>query len=265
MEELAIHLSYSDDPAVVQESIALFEQVYAASNDEAFRNFAAGNLCSLYMKADQPDKAKTLAQTIPQLFYTRGQCLRFTLRGTEWADEMRNQIYAGFDGFVWDLRNLLNAFPQEHPLFTDEEILELWRKIIVMVETFYEDGDYAFNRQLLAEAYFSCALRYINLGHTESALDALESALMQIEEFDRYSEGMLGDHVVLPPEKWPTSILVRPLDKNDGRLTMSNSSLTTENCAMEYLRKLSDNRFHPIRSHPRFCKVQERLQQTARA
>jgi len=49
MEELAFNLSYSNDRARQEESIELFERIRIGSNDEAAKNFAVGNLCSLFL------------------------------------------------------------------------------------------------------------------------------------------------------------------------------------------------------------------------
>ena len=264
MEELAFNLSYSRERAVQEESIALFERIREGTNDECSKNFAVGNLCSLYMAVGKPETAKQLAESVPTLVYTKAQCRRMTLRGKDWADEMRSQAAVCFDEFIWTLRNLINAFRDSHPLFDDRELLELWQKIIVFVEMFYETGDYAFDRQLLAEAHFRRAALYAKLGEGDTALDELEAALLHIEEFDRYSEGMLGNHVVLPPEKWPTSLLVRPLGPDDSRLAQTNSNPSTENCAMDYLRQLTDKRLDGIRETARFRAVEERLRETAR-
>ncbi len=264
MEELAFNLSYSSDRDDQEESISLFERILACSTDESSRNFAAGNLCGLYMAVGKTEAAKQLAETVPSPIYTREQCRLMTLRGADWADEMRSQTAIRFDGFIWDLRNLLTAFLDHHPLFSEHELLLLWQKVTDFVSVFHETGDFGFDEQLLMEARYHRALLYIGLNQPESALDELEGMLAHIEHFDRYSDGLLGDEVILPPDKWPTSLLIRPSDENDARLTMTNSSPSTENAAMDYLRRLSDPHFDSVRSHPRFCQTENRLRETAR-
>ncbi len=264
MEELAFCLSQSGERTDMDESIALFERIRAGTNDEDTKNFAIGNLCGLYMNVGKPEMAKSLADTIPDPIYTRAQCRRMTLRGVEWADEMRSQIHRHFDELIWDLRNLMNVFGEDHPMFTYSELLTLWLKAIGFVELFYENNDYAFDEQLLINAHFHCARLYVKLDEKERALDELEKMLVNIESYDRYSDGLLGNHVILPPDKWPTSLLVRPRDKDDPRLSMTNSASSTENAAMEYLNTLSDNVFDSVRDHYRFKIVEERLRETAR-
>jgi len=263
MEELAFNLSYSKDRAVQEESIALFERILAGTTDDSAKNHAIGNLCHLYMAVGNPERAKELAETIPVPDYTKAQCHRMTLRGAEWADDMRHQVAIDFDNFIWDLRNLSRYSRGESPIFTDAERLVLWQKVIAFVDVFYENGDYAFDEQLLIDAHFWCAKLYIRMGNTETALNELESMVKHIENFDRYSDGLLGNHVVLPQDKWQTSLLVRPRDKNEGLLPMINSSSSTENAAMDYLRQLSDSAFDAIRSHLRFEGIVEQLKKTA--
>ena len=264
MEELAFNLSYSNDRAVQEESIALFERIRTGSNDEVAKNFAVGNLCSLYMAVGKPDAAKQLAESVPTLIYTKQQCLRMTLRGKDWADEVRSQTAIFFDEFIWELRNLMTVFRDEHPLFSAEELVVLWKKAIAFVELFYEDGNYEFDRQIIIEAHFRLACLYVKLGQPDAALDELEAMLGQIEIYDAYSDGLLGNHVILPKEKWPASLLVRPLGPDDPRLAMTNSSPSTENSAMDYLRQLSDKRLDGIRETERFQAVESRLRETAR-
>ena len=264
MVELAFCLSQSGERTDMDESIALFERIRAGTNDEDTKNFAIGNLCGLYMNVGKPEMAKSLADTIPAPIYTRAYCRRMTLRGEEWVDEMRSQIYGHFDELIWDLRNLMNVFGDEHPVFTCNELLVLWKKAIGFVELFYENKDYAFDEQLLINAHFRCARLYIKLDEKECALDELEKMLINIESYDLYCDGLFGNYVILPPDKWPTSLLVRPRDKDDPRLSMTNSTSSTENAAMEYLNTLSDNVFDSIRDHYRFKKVEERLRETAR-
>ena len=264
MEELADLLSYSSEFAAKEESISLFERIRVGSNDEFSKNYAIGSLCSLYMEIGKQEEAKELAEKVPQLLYTREQCRRMTLRGAEWADDLRTQIESDFQNLILNLRNLMKSFKDEHPLFNEKELLLLWQKVITFIDVFYEDKDYAFDEQLLIEAHFCRAKLYLKIGESNSALDELEAMLTHIQSFERYSEGLLGNHVSLPREKWQTSLLVRPRDENDARLIMCVSSPTSENAAKEYLRKLSANVFDPIRDEVRFCAVEEKLKNTAR-
>lgn len=263
MEELAHYLSCSSNRSAKEESIALFERIRVGTQNEQTRNFAVGNLIPLYMNIGKQEAAKNLAESVPSLIYTKEQCRRMTLRGADWADEMRMQIATSFSNIIIDLRNLLKAGNGNHPLFTDQELLVLWQKLISLAELFYENGDYSFDEQLLIHAHFNLARLHIALDDQKAALGELEKMLGHITHFDDYCDGLVGTHILLPQDKWPTSLLVRPRDENDGRIAMQVSCTSTENTAMEYLKKLSDSKFDTIRNHPRFVAVVEELKKTA--
>lgn len=264
MEELAFFLSYSsNNRARQEESISLFERIRNTANDDNAKNFAIGNLCELYMKVGKEEIAKQLAESVPDPIYTKANFRLMTLRGEDWAYELRSQIWHEFNSFIWKLRNLTNAFKGKHPLYTEEERLALWQKAIDMVKLFYETGDYDFDEQILIDAHFKKARIFTTLGDPEAALSELEEMLAHIAHFDEYSAGLLGNEVVIPPERWPTSLLTRVRDENDPTLVRTVSSASTENAAMDYLRQLSDNRFDSIRNHPRFVAVVGELKKTA--
>ena len=264
MEELAHNLSCSNNQAKLEESISLFERIRTGTNDDNTKNFAIGHLCELYMKVGKEETAKQIAESVPNPIYTKADFRLMTLRGENWAYELRNCIQLDFNSFIWKLRNLIRSFKEKHPLFTEEERLVLWQKAIDMVKLFYENGDYGFDEQMLIDAYFNKALIFLTLNDPEPALGELEKMLTHIISFDNYSEGLVGNLVLLPPDKWPTSLLARPRSENDGSTGMQVTCELRENAAMEYLKKLSDSKVDPIRNHPRFIAVVEELKKTAR-
>ena len=265
MEELAFNLSYSSDRKDIEESIALFERIRSNVTDESTRNFALGNLVPMYMKIGEVEKAKQMAESVPSQIYTKAGCRLMTLRGADWAWEMSMQINVSFDDFVWKLRNLLNSFGDDHPMFTIHELLTMWQKIIDFVNTFYENGDFGFQEQLIINAHLRRAKLYIKLNEEDNALTELEKMCAHINHFDKYSEGLLGNYVLIPKEKWPTSLLVRPRDENDPRLAITVSSSSTENEAMEHKRILESADFDTLRKNERFQTVYDTLSQNAKS
>ena len=265
MEELAWNLSYSSERKDIDESISLSERIRSNVTDESSRNFALGNLVAMYMKIGEIEKAKEIAESAPAPIYTRAGCRLMTLREADWAWEMSMQINASFDDFIWKLRNLLNSFGDDHPMFTINELLTIWQKIIDFVNTFYENGDFGFQEQLLINAHLRRAKLYIKLNEEENALSELEKMCAHITHFDAYSEGMLGNHVLIPKEKWPTSLLTRPRDENDPRLATTVSSSSTENEAMEHKRILESADFDTLRKNERFQTVYDTLSQNAKS
>ena len=265
MEELAFNLSYSSDRKDIEESIALFERIRSNVTDESTRNFALGNLIPMYMKIGEVEKAKQMAESVPSQIYTKAGCRLMTLRGADWAWEMSMQIGRSFDDFIWKLRNLLNSFGDDHPMFTINEQLAMWQKIIDFVNTFYENGDFGFQEQLIINAHLRRAKLYIKLNEEDNALSELEKMCAHINHFDKYSEDLLGNYVSIPKEKWPSSLLVRPRDENDPRLEITVSSSSTENEAMEHKRILESADFDTLRKNERFQTVYDTLSQNAKS
>ena len=265
MEELAFNLSYSSDRKDIEESIALFERIRSNVTDESTRNFALGNLIPMYMKIGEVEKAKQMAESVPSQIYTKAGCRLMTLRGADWAWEMSMQIGRSFDDFIWKLRNLLNSFGDDHPMFTINEQLAMWQKIIDFVNTFYENGDFGFQEQLIINAHLRRAKLYIKLNEEDNALSELEKMCAHINHFDKYSEDLLGNYVSIPKEKWPSSLLVRPRDENDPRLATTVSSSSTENEAMENKRILESADFDTLRKNERFQTVYDTLSQNAKS
>ena len=266
MEELAWNLSYSNNSKDREESISLFERIRENVPDEISKNFALGALVEMYMKTGQSEKAKQLAESAPSSpIYTLDSCRLMTLRGADWAWEMSTQIERGFDDFIWKLRNLLHSFGKDHPMFTMPEQLALWQKMIDLVNVFYENGDYSFHEQIIIEAHFRRAKLYMTMNEQENTLSELEKMCEHILHFDAYSEGLLGNYVAIPKDKWHTSLLCRPKDENDPRLKITVSSSCTENEAMEHKRILESNDFDTLRDNKRFQAVYRTLSQNAKS
>ena len=266
MEELAWNLSYSNNSKDREESISLFERIRENVPDEISKNFALGALVEMYMKTGQSEKAKQLAESAPSSpIYTLDSCRLMILRGADWAWEMSMQIERGFDDFIWKLRNLLHSFGKDHPMFTMPEQLALWQKMIDLVNVFYENGDYSFHEQIIIEAHFRRAKLYMTMNEQENTLSELEKMCEHILHFDAYSEGLLGNYVAIPKDKWHTSLLCRPKDENDPRLKITVSSSCTENEAMEHKRILESNDFDTLRDNKRFQAVYRTLSQNAKS
>lgn len=263
MERLACYLSSSRERAAKEESITLFERIRAGTKDEQAKNYAMGKLCGLYMAVGKSEMAKQIAESMPSFIYTRQECLLMTLRGGEWAESLREQITICFKDMIVRLKNLLMLGNDTHPLFSNEERLLLWQKMINLIELFYEDGDYSFDEQFLIRAYYCRAGLYMKYEQIESALCELEKMLVHIKSYDINCNGIVGGIVTLPLDKQPTSLLVRPWKETVGHTTLCVGFTSTENAAMEYLKKLSDSKFDAIRNHPRFVAVVEELKKTA--
>ncbi len=71
LSELALALSYKNDTASINEAIEFSEKVLQCSTNEKVRSTARANLCFLYLKSEQRDKAASLAKTLPHIWECR--------------------------------------------------------------------------------------------------------------------------------------------------------------------------------------------------
>ena len=265
MEELVNQLYYVEYPnngtEHYPEMIVLCEKILEGSKDEQTKNYITGQLCYLYKVTGRIDDAKRLTKSVPHLVYTADDLYLATLTGREWVEESARQQCVKFDRFIWNVRNIIKVCPDGVPYFSDDDRLELYRKLIVFVETFYENGDYGFDGELLAEIYFERSLIFAARNDSGSALDSLEKSLYHTLKSDAYAEGLLGSSVVWPEDRLHTSILAKFTNPENPAWT---SSPTTSNNAYEYLQKLTDPRFDAIRSDARFIEVERQLRDNAR-
>lgn len=71
LSELALALSFSDDENALREAIACSERVLANSTNEKVRATTRANLCFLYQRTGERQKALDMANTLPHVWESR--------------------------------------------------------------------------------------------------------------------------------------------------------------------------------------------------
>lgn len=260
MEKLADCLLYvaSSGEKELLEAISLFETILSDSNDELRKNYAIGNLCTLYTRAGRAEEARKLAESMPEMTFSRDECLLSVLQGAEWAEALRYQIVDGFDRLVWKMRNLAETGGSEMSFYTAEEGVELWRKIMSFVEVFYEKDDYGFDEYLLADGCFSQAALYAGMEESEKAIAALEKMSAHIEKYDAYyNKRICAARDAVSEQNGDASLLTRRI--GSGQPDQQSLYATAESSASKFLKKLSDKRLDSVRDMPGFQEVEKRL------
>lgn len=183
MQSLAYCLEVENSRESLDERIELYSKILNDTNDYT-KNWATGNLCRAYADKGENDKALELADSVIELIYTRDNCRLSALKNTmQWVDESCIQINKTFDKLICGLYLVARIVKYR---MNDDEAIELWRKIFLFIETYYEKGDYGNNFDILLEGCCDAAYRSASLGDYEQALCYLEKMVAYIKEIEHY-------------------------------------------------------------------------------
>ncbi|MBQ3099884.1 MAG: helix-turn-helix transcriptional regulator [Clostridia bacterium] len=214
MQSLAFCLEVKDHRESLDERIDLYKKIINNTDDQT-KNWATGNLCRAYAEKGENDKALELADSVVELIYTRDNCRLFALRDTmQWVDESCVQINKTFEKLIYGLFHVARIVKYR---MNDEDALELWRKIFLFIETFFEKGDYGNYYEILLEGCYDAAHRSASLGDCEQALYYLEKMVSYVKELEHYfvdPNKRLGCSIWMPVH----SSLVPSFDESDTRL-----------------------------------------------
>ena len=216
MQSLAYCLEVQNSRESLDERIDLYSKILNDTNDYT-KNWATGYLCRAYAMKGENDKALELADSVIELIYTRDNCRLFALRDTmQWVDESCIQINKAFERLISGLYLVARIVKYR---MNDDEALELWRKIFLFIETYYEKGDYGNRYDILLEGCCDAAHRSASLGRYEQALCYLEKMVGYIKEIEHYfvdPNKRLGYSIQMPVH---TSLVPR-FDQTDARFML---------------------------------------------
>ena len=214
MQSLAYCLEVQNSRESLDERIDLYSKILNDTNDYT-KNWATGNLCRAYAMKGENDKALELADSVIELIYTRDNCRLFALRDTmQWVDESCIQINKAFERLISGLYLVARIVKYR---MNDYEAIELWRKIFLFIETYFEKGDYGNYYDILLEGCCDAAHRSASLGRNEQALCYFEKMVAYIKEIEHYfvdPNKRLGCSIWMPVH----SSLVPSFDESDTRL-----------------------------------------------
>ncbi len=184
MEWLIFYLDCKDRKGTVDERIELCIKVLDGAKDEYLKNRVTADLCLAYAYKGENDKALELANNVVEMSYTRDDCREFALRNTlQWVDESCVQADKAFNECVRHLSRVARVVKYR---MNDDEAIELWRKIIIFIETYYEKGDYTDLYIILLEGCCDAAHRSASLGKYEQAVYYLKKMVSYIKEIEHY-------------------------------------------------------------------------------
>ena len=183
MQSLAYCLEAQNSRESLDERIDLYSKILNDTNDYT-KNWATGNLCRAYAMKGENDKALELADSVIELIYTRDNCRLFALKDTmQWVDESCIRIYKAFERLISGLYLVARIVKYR---MNDDEAIELWRKMFLFIETYYEKGDYGNKYDILLEGCCDAAHRSASLGKYEQAASYLKKMVGYIKEIEHY-------------------------------------------------------------------------------
>lgn len=249
MAELACYLdgygkTKEERQANGEEAIRISERILEFCTDTKIRNNVQANICYAMKRYGDKEKARKMAESLPNYYKTAQSVLPNFLEGQERQECCKSGIQMLAYCFYATVRDML-----KDDIFTAEERIALRRKVLSMYELVYEDGNYLFTHTRVADLYEDIAADLMEMGQLDEGLVHWALAAEHAIAYD-----------TLPDSAPYTSLLTRDL-----MYVKANTSTTrTYNYAHYMLRFMQkDPLFAPVREDPRVVAIMEKLEKVA--
>ena len=250
MAELASYLdgygkTKEERQANGEEAIRLSERILEYCTDTKIRNNVQANICYAMKRYGDKEKARKMAESLPNYYKTAQLVLPNFLEGRERQECCKSGIQMLAYCFYATVRDML-----KDDTYSTEEKIAIRQKVLGMYELVYEDGNYLFTHTRVADLYEDIAYELMELGKTDEALENLALAAKHAIAYD-----------TLPDSAPYTSLLTRELV-----YVKANTSTTLQhNYAYYMLRFLQkDELYAPLVDDPRVLAVIEELKKIAK-
>lgn len=225
------------------------ERTLAACTDDCLRYPAIASLAKCYAEDGDQSRAREMVARLPDMADARNFVMPTILSGME---RIRAEQWLLFDVLHYIRRRMMWNFADDSgaDFYSRDEMADKNRKVLALMELFYEDGDIGFFNNDVQDAHLHLAVYEAKNGNTDEALDHLCSAADSALAFADYCLGEPYIH---------TSLLFRGLD-NRGDQVSRNTPGTN---AKEVLDVMANAVFDPIRQDAAFVQIETRLKQDA--
>ncbi len=265
--ELMIFLNYSEFVCISQglysageaktrrdACIRRNERILAACTDDHLRYPVIASLAQTYAEDGDRTRAEEMIARLPDMADARNFVLPTILSGEE---RIRAEQWLLFDVLHYIRRRMMWNYKTDDgtDFYSRDEMAEKNRKVLALMELFYENGDIGFFHNDVQDAHLHLAVYEAENGEGEAALAHLCAAADSALAFADYCLGELYVH---------TSLLFRGLDNRGDQVSRNTPTTNAE----EVLGVMANAVFDPIRSLPAFEAVWQKLtvfvQSTAR-
>jgi hypothetical protein len=234
----------AEDQNLSEADRALAERILEYCTDTSIRNDVQANICYAMKRYGDKEKARKMAESLPNYYKTAQLVLPSFLEGQERQECCKSGIQMLAYCFYATVRDML-----KDDIYTAEERIALRRKVLAMYELVYEDGNYLFTHTRVADLHEDIAADLMEMGNLDEGLKHWELAAEHAMAYD-----------ALPDSAPYTSLLTRDL-----MYVKANTSTTNEyNYAHFMLRFMQkDKLFDPVREDPRVIAIMEKLKKVA--
>lgn len=249
MAELACYLdgygkTKEERQANGEEAIRISERILEYCTDTSIRNDVQANICYTMKRYGDKEKARKMAESLPNYYKTAQQVLPHFLEGRERQECCKGGIQMLAFCFYATVRDML-----KDDIFTPEERIALRRKVLAMYELVYEDGNYLFTHTRVADLYEDIAADLMEIGRLDEALEHWALAADHAIAFD-----------TLPDSAPSTSLLTSGLVYVKANTT-KYSEYNYAHYMLKFMQK--DKLFAPVREDPRVVAIMEKLKKVA--
>lgn len=233
---------------ISKEVISLGEKILTRCTDDSVRHNAIQILCTTYPDVGETEKAVELAKKMPSLYLTSEVLLGNIYTGTKRYETIRSTLFHLIDLLI--LNMTCNSAPLDDGSkpHSTEELIQIRKKVVRLLETMFEDGNYGFYRQMLGWTYIDMAVFYARLKEYDKAIDSLRIAAEHSIKYDQEYD----------PNKEYTCLLFK------GMKFGPVMHHIPENESMHQLNEMNDPAFDEIRHNKEFIKIEEKLKSYAK-
>lgn len=241
--------TYDDDTysQIQAEIICICEKLLAESTDDTIRSDAIYKLCTTYPKVGRREDAIKLAESNPGRYLASQDVLLSIYTGDKRFSHGQQYIKSLFLDALWIMRNNNGKLDNGSYPYTREEMIEVNKKVIAIIELIIEDGNYCFFAQRLAWTFLEIAAAYADMSERDNAILYLNKA----KDMAIYSD------INNAPDKKYTCLLFR------GSETGETYHNITSNDSMNQLEEMKGKAYDFIRGDTEFIAIENDLKKYA--
>ncbi len=229
-----------------EEAIRLGERILASCTEDDIRNNAVQVLCFSYRDIGDTEKAKSLAQKMPNMAVCKQSLMSNITKGDEKFHAKQTEIYLLLQFLETCICNMNTRMDNDEWRYSDEEVSILRDKSIALLDIIFEDGNFGFYHSRLTDIHSDQAKYYAKIKSIEKTLYHLKKASEHAIAFLNWDQD--GEYTCL-------------LFKGMRREKFSTND--TRNNALYLLETMKSKRFELLFDNEEFIHIKDQLEPLA--